>query len=308
MPVEKQESEVHCVGRYDFNLPSDFYALSGGSGEIDFGTASDKVGRMSFMVRDKNVSPEDFSKGVQQRLAVLMRSKEKRTNKFEEVREISSNFNIFKINVVDDSHVAEGHFYKAGAYIVAKIDSFEGSYALAEEQLKRLYENTMPSDAKVGADRGFCAGAVEFTGVHTVEWVSVKYRSKARPDLSISMTMDTFRPDEEKSLFERTSGPSSLFSVFDVDHKVLRKRELKLGQMSAQEWLAKIKDPDRKEWQHKFSLETMRVNPSLMLPHIHVEFSSGKNGPDGVAREASVSDAEAMKLWDDIVHSIRPRP
>jgi hypothetical protein len=308
MPVEKRESAVHCVGRYDFNLPDDFFALSGGSGEIDFGSGSDKVGKISFTVRDKNVGQEDFSNAVQQRLAALMRSKGKKTNRFEEAREISPNFKIFKINVVDDSHVAEAHIYKGGAYIIAKIDSFQESYPLAEAELKKLYENITPADINDGAGKGFCAGAVEFAGTHAVEWVSVKYRSKDRPDLSISITVDTFRPDEEKSLFERTTGPSSLFSVFDIDHKVLRKRELKVAAMSAQEWLAKIKDPDRKEWQHKFALETMRANPTLLLPHIHIEFSSGKTGADGVVREANISDAEAIALWDDVVRSIRPRP
>jgi hypothetical protein len=95
--------------------------------------------------------------------------------------------------------------------------------------------------------------------------------------------------------------------IVGLKHSVIRKREIVIGEMQAQEWLGAVKLPERKDKKYGFALETFRRTPSLTTPKIHIAFDSGEPGLDGVAHETSMSENEAVEFWDRMVASIRPR-
>jgi hypothetical protein len=102
-------------------------------------------------------------------------------------------------------------------------------------------------------------------------------------------------------------GGSRCATVLSSQFSVCPDHEIQAGGMHAQEWLGAVKLPERKDRKYGFALETTRRTPSRMSPKIHVGFDSGEPGIDGVEHETSVSDKEAVTLWDRAVESIRPR-
>ena len=75
--------------------------------------------------------------------------------------------------------------------------------------------------------------------------------------------------------------------------------------MRAQEWLgsAKISEEDEKTLQ--FNLETMRATPGKMTPSLTVSFETAQPLEDGRPTKTTISDDEAIQLWDSVISSIR---
>ena len=156
--------------------------------------------------------------------------------------------------------------------------------------------------------KGFCIGPIAVQGNYDLEQTDFAFRSKKRPDVIIVIDIDTYSSSSEESdtLLQRVSGERSLLSIFDVRHKVLRKGNLTIAGMKAQEWLATFENGDHKDQQ--FALESYRPKPSPDHPELHMEMTTGQQDLDGVRHTSSLSDKEAMAVWDTMVKSIRLRP
>jgi hypothetical protein len=304
-----EEKTVQCLGRYNFTLPADFKQLSGSTAEFRAAHQSSKIGTVTLKVIGANVERKLYEQGVRERLAELSTQRDSNLDKFEEAKNVSPELSVFRVRKVGQTHVTEIHANIDNAYIVATLKSRDEKYAEALNELLRFARNISLSDNRADHVRtdGFCIGPVIVQGAYDVESVSTAYRSAIRPDVVLKIMMNTFVGDEPETLFDRVSGQNSLLNIFNMPHKVLRKREFKFGEMRAQEWLANMTDPDTHRKHFTFSLETLRQNPSLLSPKIHIDFDTGTKGPDGVGHETSMSESEAVDFWDNFIASVHPR-
>lgn len=87
----------------------------------------------------------------------------------------------------------------------------------------------------------------------------------------------------------------------------MRKGELQVASMKAQEWLcwAVLADGDDKKKQFGFALETMLPTPSPAQPCIHLELGSGQPDSKGGQLANSLSDTDDTALRAFVSRSIR---
>ena len=92
-----------------------------------------------------------------------------------------------------------------------------------------------------------------------------------------------------------------------MEPTVLRKAELKVAGMRAQEWLgwAMLEEGKNRHKEPTFNLETMRTVPSLEQPLMHLDMLTGQADVSGDLNTKPPSGCEAITMWNTIVKSIR---
>jgi hypothetical protein len=121
---------------------------------------------------------------------------------------------------------------------------------------------------------------------------------------TVGFDVDTYTEDEEVPLLKRVSGPDSLLAKLNIHHRVLRAGERTVAGMKAQEWLGWAQTGETEE-KYAFSLETMRSVPGKKAPRIHLSLDTGQPLANGKKPGKTMSDREAVSLWDMVVSSIR---
>jgi Tle cognate immunity protein 4 C-terminal domain len=158
---------------------------------------------------------------------------------------------------------------------------------------------------------GYCVGPLVISGKYEREVVDFAFRSKQYPDMSIKLDMDTYGNPGPSTLLQRASDPKSLLKQLDVSYSTLRKGELKVGSMKAQEMLVSFKDKDedgKPKLEHKLILETVRDKGFSTEPRMTIRLVTGQQDHEGIHHTSSLSDAEVVAVWDAIIKSIRLRP
>jgi hypothetical protein len=123
-----------------------------------------------------------------------------------------------------------------------------------------------------------------------------------RPDVRFSFTTFGNGETPDPPLLQRLQSATHFFGT-----KVLRsgRRDLASGEWG-EEHLERVKE-DNGTYGHLFIWEAPgQPNDDYLHPQIRLDMSTGngKHGPEN----SSLSDADALKLWDAILNSIRLRP
>ena len=318
--VQKKEKEFHmttsdfgsdvshCIGRYQISLPTGFVMNSGSVGEFHPQSMSSDEPAINLEIVAYGTNVDSFKARVQKRIAELREEKKgSGLDYLAAMQSLGDDLVKLRVGNVENFYRSEIHALKGKSYIIASLESSDNQYEVAENRLREFVAGIVMTDSSGDTGKGFCIGPLTINGDFKREWYQFGYRSVEKPDVVISVDVDTFSKDDPETLFDRVSGPSSLLSIFGVKHSVLRKREVIVSGMQAQEWLGAARLPERNDKKLSFALETVRQTPSLMAPKIHVGFDSGENGLDGAAHETSMTEDEAVDQWDRLVASIRPR-
>jgi hypothetical protein len=297
-PISKEVRAV-CMGRHQMELPKDFEQAMGSSSIFTPPGLTDAGAPIDVVVKAAGVDVAEFQRQVELRRGALLAAGRKASNVLKEVIGVSKEAVIFRVMEIDDAYNDELHLLRDGVYIVASTDSYENSYVKAEA---RLVEFAGHVEKAGEAPKGFCLGPVAVNGRYAGEYGKLSFRSKAAPEVQVSVVVDTYAPDESKSLLQRVSGGDSLLTRMGAHPKELRKGELQVAGMHAQEWLAWIQpEDDSPRKQYSFALETRRPAPGPLQPSLHLEFDAGRRGESGLSQE------QAVALWDSVSRSIRPR-
>lgn len=179
-----------------------------------------------------------------------------------------------------------------------------------EQVAARLFKiagQIRPYDDPHKAGPGFCLGSVVIDSNNDEETASIGFRMDQYPDLGLRIYSKALAPDgSDKTLLERAAQVESQFSV-----DVLRKGNVALADMAAQEWLTTGSDK-HDNLTLLFRVESMRADPSFVRPLISIKLKTGgqlTGGPgEGKYVASSLTPREAIALWDAIVSSIRVRP
>jgi hypothetical protein len=110
----------------------------------------------------------------------------------------------------------------------------------------------------------------------------------------------------DRPLLERMGGMTQFLGNLATSVRVLRKGERQVGPYPGQEHLATAPGSNGMRG-HAFVWET-QGGGTLDTPAIKIELTTGYHDGNGNQQTTSLTDKEAMKLWDDILDSFRLRP
>jgi hypothetical protein len=307
MPIS-QKMKPYCVGRHLFDVPSEFRLIYPLSGVFRQASHNRKLSTIGIKIVAENLTPIEFAQGVEKRRIELIASRRDKRNLLEAVISPDQNATLFRVSRIEDSYMSEAHLLKGAAYFTAEARSYSGLFEVAEADIFDFASKIALADNINFSQSGFCLGPLIVGGDYEAESVTTVFRSDQRPDVIISISIDSYNRDDPVTLLQRVTGPNSLLEQVDVRSTVLRKGQLEVAGMNAQEWLGTVKlGEHRDKRQHGFALETRRAKPGPNAPRIHLELDSGKQDLNGVERPNSLSDEDAIALWDSVVSSIRPR-
>lgn len=171
------------------------------------------------------------------------------------------------------------------------------------------------ADSELPIEPGICleGGFVNFNP--TFENISMGIRLTEFPDvhLSISTLKNRGKPDEHAKLefrlqaAERTAvldGKGELYKSI----KFLRRAPRQMGDWVGEEALARMPAEKGAFSSHQFDFYAMGAGDDILHPVADVQLDTGVSGNKTKAKPPSVTDDEAVALWDRLTSTIRPRP
>ncbi|TFW13637.1 T6SS immunity protein Tli4 family protein [Duganella callida] len=285
----------HCIGHSTIDLP-DGYALKSGASAI-FTHDQDEVEDGNIDVVEKTgISGGEFRKLVAARHAELA-DDEGMTSKLSEVRDLPNEAKLMRVHVIDDAYKSEIHWLLDDIYLVASVSSYKNQVAKSEALLLDLMRNVQAWKNPIEKAAAFCMGDVAVKGKYRSESASFHFVSPQTPDIAFSVDVDTYEKDDAVSLHQRLEGPNSLLKALPVKQSVLRKAEINVAGMRAQEWATSLSPGEKGDKDLAFFLETVRPVPSPATPKIHLEME--------VTGASAANEAGALALWDKVSRSIR---
>ncbi|WP_295549090.1 T6SS immunity protein Tli4 family protein [uncultured Pseudacidovorax sp.] len=326
------ETVTHCLGRYLIDLPKGFELYTGGWGDIELYYGLDKDFKtVNASVQPDTYTPEEFISAVRRRRDELNNEvntavKTPMLLHTEKIGDYAFLLRRHDSRRYDSSVKSEVHQLVGQRYVIFEQESYvtEKLYAIkprptdryklidtapAEERLKMISSRLRPAlDAKRSVS-GFCQQGVVFDVGQDDERSNFRFFDESRPDVHIDVHYHAVKGQPKESLFERESvgNDSRIRPMLNAGgYVVMRKREITLGGMNAQELLSRFSRPIV---QHLFGIATRMPQRSLGQPTIEITMMTGTTYgvPDEQQTPSSLSDEQARKLWDDMVKSVRPR-
>ena len=302
VPRKYSSFTTQCVGRNILRIPDVFRPANITTGFFKPRSALESS-TYDVVVDSSELLGKSFPEHVRERRTQLKEHVSKTTDILRLEKSLSNNATLFRVQQIEDAYQSEIDFKVGDNLVVVKLDSYENSFLVAEEQLiKFMSDFSITDPAQL---RGFCLGNLTLNGDYVSE--SADYGWSDDTGNTIDVGIDTFRKDSSKPLLERTTGPDSLLNVFHIGHSVLRSGERRVAGMRAQEWLGWTKvgtEGDKKTF--GFTMETMRPVPGKKTPLITVAFDSAQKLKNGAETRTNMSNEEAMAFWDALIDSVQP--
>lgn len=307
--MSKHENNMitHCVGRSSIKLPEHYRRASVTTGIFKAVGSTAQDPPFEVIVKENSFTPKSFLLEMSKRRSELRENSDGAVDVLKNERTLNNDAVIFRVQRIDDAYVSEMNFLRGPSLVTIKVDSFRSQYAAAEENLIRFGSafKESGSESSAASPQDFCLGSVAISGDFKDESGSFLFRKEEEADFEIEI--NTYAPNAGEPLLVRMSKPDSILRILNVDPKILRSGERNMTGLRAQEWLgwAKLSDEESAK-SFKFTLETVGPTPSKTSPSISLIFSTGKPLPGGGTAKTTLSDEEAMQLWDVVVDSIRP--
>jgi hypothetical protein len=313
-PVMNKTSSI-CFGRFLIDLPEGSQIKEiGQQSEFLFGPVTSER---------TDLDAKGFAARMEKREAELKAGKQKDQFKLSEVLTPSPDTKLFKLSRAYDlfpndppSTGLEAYRFNQGTVFSMVHTGFNSSFPQVVDQLK---STVLPSIRarradEVPAEPGLCIkdGFIANDGNGRVfEEAKIQLNFKDQPDLWVSVYSRTVNKAGQKTLLQRIASnplPAELASVAGQVRN-LRKGAHLVGSFSGEETLDVLPTEEGVKVHH-FVWETQGAMNDPFKPTLHLEFSTG-NGQgkeQGQNVRPSLTDEQAVKLFDSIVNSIRLRP
>ena len=296
-------TSTFCMGRFLIDVPAGS-KLSGGNYKYNF-IKVEPVKTMSF---------EEFEKEVAERELSLKSAKNKKTNQSMLLQSVGSEKNTrilasWKVDVSTAQISIAGYRWINGSRYLFEDDVGGSKQEFGMNRMREAISRVRPrSGTDIPIDPGFC-----FTGgfVANQEWeneeASLDIDIAGHPDAFLSIWIYPLASHKhDKPLLERMGGITQMLGNLATSVHVLRKGDRQLGPYPGQEHLASAPSSGGMRG-HAFVWET-QGDGTLDTPAIKIELTTGYQDEKGNPQKTSLTDKEAMKLWDDILNSFRLRP
>ncbi|MDQ8002375.1 MAG: T6SS immunity protein Tli4 family protein [Pseudomonadota bacterium] len=236
--------------------------------------------------------------------------------------------------VVGYSHVSDG-FYKIVSFVKSGADTYvQESQAMVDRQpsdtegewvlenvvnkindtvriLRARAEDEVPEEPGACIDGAFVPDAPVLTG----EWVPLGIRLAEFPDVHLSISMaargDYIGRDEDLDvrLAEGKEKAKALGKgAWYAQIKRLRQGPRLIGEWEGKEALSRMPSANGKPEYHRFVFIGLGKPNDKLNPKMDVQLDTGVKGNSAAAQGASLTDEEAVALWDKVTGSIRVRP
>lgn len=284
----------HCLGHSLIDLPDEYSLKSAVTATFTPDQNLVEDGDIDLLVEPES-DKKKFSQRIAERHAELV-ADSGISSKLSQVLDMADDGKLFRVQIIDDAYRSEVHWMLNGTYLIASIKSFKNQVVQAETMLLDFVRN-VEQQPDAGSS-SFCLGGVTVKGKYRSELASFHFASAQKPDTSFAVDVNTYEKDDKESLHQRLGGPDSLFKKFNIKESVLRKAEISVAGMRAQEWSSVIRPGEKDSDQDlSFLLETMRPIPSPSTPKIHLEMDV--TGPSAHDEKA------ALAIWDSVVKTMR---
>jgi hypothetical protein len=149
-----------------------------------------------------------------------------------------------------------------------------------------------------------------------LEHVRIGFRLKEFPDTHLSIYVAPSNPhfSEGNSLEWRLEQLEKRQKAEDPNHPLLKTRYFRRGPRQIRDWqngwegLSRSPDQPDAHGFHDFALQVRGVPSDLLRPYADIRMQTGVGGNAAGAVKPSLTDEEAVAVWDKITSSIRVRP
>lgn len=338
------EMQTWAIGRHFVELPSSWTFSMGSDVTLYYGLGSD-FETVDVTIVAESASKDMFQDALTSRIALIGKATHSLTqssmlNVHSQVAENTTLLRYFKHKQLEGTRTHEIHLLLNDIYVLIQADSYDNSIASVESRLKELATqiDKVIVPERVGA--GFVLGPVIIRSHHDHERGTIYFHDPQRRDVSLEVDVSAVTPDEDMKLSQRVRRDMKGFGV--PSSAYLRDRKISLAGMEGEEVLlgydAGSSGAEETHRELVFSAESYRANPGFMWPMLSFRLTAGgqRRGPPmpdtsedlalsaipSFARPSSISsgtdakkyvdssltDVEAMGVWDAILKTVSPRP
>ncbi|TSP11806.1 T6SS immunity protein Tli4 family protein [Cupriavidus campinensis] len=163
-------------------------------------------------------------------------------------------------------------------------------------------ENEIPSEPGLCLPDGLILGKAKED-----ERVTAMFNVASHEDVEFTLVTDSDLV-ERSSLLQRHRQIEDALSQIEGGRTV-RKGKVALAGVDAEEWLLAGPRPTTEVHGHLFTLEGNALADDVLAPFVRLDMETANPLPDYRPLErASLTDAEALAVWDAISRTLRPRP
>lgn len=305
------ETKTYCVGRFLVDAPKDA-EINGQGYEFMFGRIeSERAG----------IDAKNFSARMEKREEELRAGKQKDKFKLTEVLSPSSDSRIFKLSRAFDlfpndppSTGLEAYRLSHGTVFSMAATGFDQSFPQLVDRLKSVILPAVRfrQPEEIPAEPGFCIkdGFIADDGSKDqAEYGQIGFRFKAWPDVLVVFTTRENGDTLDDTLLERYAKSPIHAQYADVIGRVktFRKGDRKVGSLAGEE-LMQAYPTDAGYFTHQFAWDSPGKPNAAFSPNVHVEMFTGQGHAGDRTVRPSLTDDQAIKLFDSVVNSIRLRP
>lgn len=299
-----------CVGRFLLDVPANSI--------VTYGRA-DVTGWDVSTVADENDAA--FQLRLQEKEATLRAAlNRKGLQSLESIREVRAEnkrgriyvFNRIWLDVVDSSPQRFDEFVSIDALIHINGVSYEFKGEIHKDEDVKILENILShllprKPDEIPVEEGFCFDRGMLNGnlgVKFHEFTVVFVGMEDHPDMAIALS-SIAGTNPGKTFLQRDAENSVKLENRWRFH-VLREGRRDLNSIPGEEMLEHVREPNGSKLQG-FMWESLTSQDDVYLPSLSLELNTGHGRP-GEPIDSSLSDAEALALWDKISSSLRRRP
>ena len=157
------------------------------------------------------------------------------------------------------------------------------------------------------AGRGACLGPLLIDAGQDGEWFTVSFKSKRMPDVLIEFNSNSLLAESDGGLLARTSREKGRLEKAGFRSDTIRRGKIAIANRPGEELL--IKGLDHGKVVRLFVSEPLLPKPATFAEPsfaINMKMGGQRGSPEYV--DASMSEPDAVAMWDAIVKSIRLRP
>lgn len=344
-PLTTQRT-THCIGRYLIDLPSNFELQTGGWGDIELYYGLDKnFERVYATVKQGHYTNEEFWDEVNKRRFELRDTTNLEVKRSmlilgEQLNASSALLRRFPDEVSAGSIKTEVHVLVGPRYVTLEQESYsrdekditylKADPGPAEARLKMIASKLLPYQNATRAKPGFCMQGVLFDVGQDDETATFNFLTRDVPDVRVKVDYHAVTGQPRIGLYERINEAQRRYPPLKFATFEFRRGDRPLAGLPAEELLSKVA---LRSTSHNFKIER-RDNPPRTLdrPYFSVMLSTGNEymvpvvdpseRPDNTEKvfyssqdkamvhrrgDSSLSDEQVLKLWDEVVASVRKR-
>ena len=303
---DQKQLQTLCLGRFLVDVPKDTEMV---------GQSSEYRGDSVSLTR--RVSQEAFQKVILDKEKVLKETKHETEPSLLKHISRSGDGNsvvmvFWKAPTTGYLYVTEAYKWTKGYQFLIKSYASRDKVPMALELANRtLAELQYRRDNEIPTTPGFCIDGGFFAGeplAPNYESRVFNLRLKSHPDVRFVITSRTNGEQIAEGLLARIDRKPTpeIFKALEAQGKMLRRGAHRVGEMDAEEMLEAVATGEG-YLTHLFFWEAGGKPRNIYAPSIVVKLETGMT-PTGSITRPSLTDKQAIELFDSIVNSIRLRP